>query len=145
MSWLEHSPVPVPRAEVPATPGTVTISARRGSAGLDLVVVVSRNVQLLLPWYRGGADVTVTLGDRAQSGMMRIARGGPHRLLGAGGTLDKMPPVVLRMPRLPWMLGEDERPEMPVAFDVGPGWLQLSLPIWAAPALRLPALGEVRP
>ena len=133
--WSEH----VNKAGRGSDPTALTIGVVRGR----LELVAGRGVLVQLPWYRGGQPVTVMLGAGSNAGRMMIVRGDTHKLLtlAVPHSLDKLPPVLLRMDLLAHIRpGEEHEPEA-AAFSVSRGVLEVTLPEWAAPPvpMRAPA------
>lgn len=134
MSWTEISPV-APR--LASTAGTLTLECRELGRGTELRLVAYPAVLRGLTWYRGGAGVSVVHGSRQNAGLLRIVREGPHLLLAQGGTLEKLPPVFLRIAPFSWMNGELHA-AVEVTYQVGMSHLELLLPAWARPPGMVP-------
>ena len=137
MSWTEAKPVQEQRESRPESkPGTLTLQAIRYSRGVELRLVAYPAVLRELPWFRGGAAVSVVVGDRERRGLVRVVRDGPHVLMtqadGLPGSLQKLPPVQLRLAALAWMNGEDH-PETELSYRIVQGFVEWTLPGWAAP------------
>lgn len=113
--------------------GTVTIGTVRTDAGLLLEVVVYAALLRQMPWYRGGTGVALLVLPYG-GGQLDIARAGteaPYRLRARmDNPLDKLPPVQLRLPALLGMAAEERLAE-PVAYELFPTTLILTLPAWA--------------
>lgn len=82
-----------------------------------------------LPWFRGGRDVAVV----RFADQLRVTHPGPHRLLARiTNRLDKLPPVMLRVPRLDYLRPEEASAEL-VPYEVLGIGLVITLPVWARP------------
>ena len=119
-----------------STAGTLTLEARALPRGIELRLVAYPAVLREVPWYRGGAGVSVVLGDRGDTGKVRIVREGPHLLLAQGNTLEKLPPVVLRLAAFAWMDGEPHA-AAEVPYAVWPAYVEFDLPAWARHPLQV--------
>ena len=110
--------------------GTVTAACiwLAGEPTFELVVYPA--LLRALPWFRGGRDVAVVLFD----GQMTITHPGPHRLHAKiANRLDKLPPVMLRVPGLQY-LRPQEQPAEAVPYDLRRELgLVITLPVWARP------------
>ena len=135
--WNEH----VNAAGRGSDPSAVTMEAR----GRRVILTVGRAVLERMPWYRGGADVTVLLGGGSEAGRMRVVRGDTHRLLTVRQRLglEKLPPVSLAMDLLPGMPAGAEHAAEAVGHRITPGLLEVTLPGWAGPPV--PAVAPPTP
>ena len=113
----------------PAGAGTVTAACVWVAGEPTFELTVYPALLRAMPWFRGGRDVAIIL----LGGEMRVTYPGPHRLLARiTSRLDKLPPVMLRVPRLEYLRPETMAAE-PVWHAVQPSGLVITLPKWARP------------
>ena len=111
----------------PERAGTVTASCLFVAGEPTFELVVYPALLRAMPWFRGGRDAAVML----IGGEMTITHPGPHRLHSkVTNPLDKLPPVMLRVPRLEWLRPEARPPEA-VPYEVRGIGLSITLPAWA--------------
>lgn len=109
--------------------GTVTAACVIIAGTPTFELMVHAALLRLLPWFRGGRDVSVLL----TGSEMRVMRDGPYRLRAVmAHRLEKLPPVQMRVPRLEY-LHPDPRSAEPVAHEVTGLGLSITLPAWARP------------
>ncbi len=119
--------------------GTVTAAAILVADQMTLELVVYPALLRAMPWFRGGRDVSVVRGMGPTAGVLRVMHPGPHRLLArVTNRLDKLPPVVLRVPRLEHLQPRKQSP-VPVQHRVLSGLLEITLPEWARPPVPFTA------
>lgn len=129
MAFVDHAS--------PDGAGNVTVEGLMLAGQPRLDIVVYAGVLRQLPWFRGGAQCAVLLGEGPDLGRIRIMRPGPYRLLQVGNRLDRLPPVRLRMPLLGGMRPGVHGPT-PVTHRVDGTVLELVLPPGAQPARPMP-------
>lgn len=139
MSW---SPMKPPFARTPGAgrPMAVSVTVHKADAktGKFMLFVVRPDLfEGGLVWWKVGAAVSVESGAGEHAGMVRVRPDGDWKITGQGTRKGVIP--IVRLPIPPDAPREGCR-MLPVEFDHGDNWLEITLPAWAKPAAVTPKL-----
>ena len=136
MTWTPLSPLPTYlKHNTPSN--AITIQTRLLTDTFQIVLVVRSAAHAGLPWLKEGERLGVALGSGQHAGKLRITPGGPFQAARVGGRMD-IPvaerTITLRLRPLDGMERALHTPT-PLKYTTGDGWLQITLPDWATPAV----------
>jgi len=146
MTWTDLAPAPLNCVQTARRAVTVAcrVPKARGRPGIAITVRAGL-LDGKLPWWTQGAMVKVQLGAGEHADMVRLSPGGTLKIVAFGRAHGAPGIGSIRIPFPPSGGPAVARPPVPVEFDHGDGWLELTLPDWARaapPALSAaPAIG----